>query len=103
MFFQRLVIAVAVLGGQGVIRMDLAAGQSPGVDRRTMATAHEPGPARLSPEAAFIYKCVKMRPRALNWQQIPWLVDLPEAVRQAKDQNRPLLLWLSDDEPLERC
>ena len=51
-----------------------------------------------------MYKYVKRRlPGELKWQQIPWLVDLPEAIRQAKAESRPILLWVSGDDPLERC
>jgi hypothetical protein len=104
MFFKRVVIAVAVLVGHGVIGTDLAAGQSPGVARRTTATAQEPGPGRLAPKAAFMYKCVTLRsPGGFKWQRTPWLTELPEAIRQAKAEHRPLLLWVTDDDPLERC
>lgn len=55
-------------------------------------------------EAARMYSFVK-KPRAgeLQWQQIPWLVDLAEGIRLAKEENRPLLLWVSGDDPLEKC
>lgn len=39
----------------------------------------------------------------LPWKQIPWLTDLEQAIQQARKEKRPLLLWGSDDEPLERC
>jgi hypothetical protein len=60
--------------------------------------------ARLSPEAARMYACVKKtRPGELRWQQIPWLTDLREGMRRAAAEQRPLLLFVSGDEPLERC
>jgi hypothetical protein len=31
------------------------------------------------------------------------LVDLPEAIRLAKEEGRPVLIWATDDEPLDRC
>ncbi len=39
----------------------------------------------------------------LKWQRIPWMTDLAEALKVAKHEGRPVLLWGSDDEPLERC
>ena len=79
----------------------LAAGQSP--DNAGRAGQSAVG-LSLPPAADTVYKYIKLRgPNDLKWQQIPWLVDLPEAVRQAKAENRPILLWLSDDDPLDRC
>jgi hypothetical protein len=103
MFFMRWGIAAAVLAGLGTSGMGLAAGQSPGGARRP-ATAQKRVPARLAPKAAFMYKCVMERPPgSLKWQRIPWLGDYPEAIRQARAENRPLLLWVADEDPLERC
>ena len=46
-----------------------------------------------------------IRPPAeqVRWQQIPWLTDLPNALRVAREEKRPLLVWASDDDPLDRC
>ncbi len=46
---------------------------------------------------------IKPRPGEFKWQQIPWLVDLGEGIRLAREEKRPLLLWVSGDDPLERC
>lgn len=46
---------------------------------------------------------IKPRPDELKWQQIPWLVDVVEGVRLAKEENRPIFLWATTDDPLERC
>jgi hypothetical protein len=86
-------LAAAVLVGVGASGTESVAGQSP-------ARA----PAGLSPAAAAIYRYVKAeKPGELNWQRTPWLSDLPEAIRQAKAEHRPLLLWITADEPLDRC
>jgi len=104
MLFKKLGIAAAVLVGWGVAGTGLAAAQSPGVARRPTATAQGPDTARLSPKAAVIYRYVKMRkPEDFKWERVPWLTDIPEAIRQAAVENRPLLLWITADEPLERC
>jgi len=42
-------------------------------------------------------------PAQLKWQQIPWLTDLAEGLQVAEREKRPVFLWGSDDEPLERC
>ena len=59
---------------------------------------------RLPPDAARVYAAIKTaHPGEFKWQQIPWLLDLEEGLRLAKKENRPLLLFVSGDEPLERC
>ena len=104
MYFKRWEVTLAVLVGLGAIGIGFAIGQSPGVARRTAPTASGPSTARLSPQAALVYNYVKMQmPGELKWQRTPWMVDLPEAVRQAKAENRPLFIWATDDDPLERC
>jgi hypothetical protein len=104
MSIKRPGIAAALLVGMGTMGVGWAAGQSPGLARRTTATARGSGMARLSKEAAGIYQYVKLRaPGELNWQRIPWLTDLPEAIRQARAEDRPILLWVGGDDPLDRC
>ncbi len=39
----------------------------------------------------------------LKWQRIPWMTDLAAAHRAAQQERRPLLLWVTGDDPLERC
>lgn len=61
-------------------------------------------PPGLSAEAARMYRLVKTPHRGeLGWQKVPWLTDLDEAMRLAKAENRPLVLWVSGDDPLEKC
>jgi hypothetical protein len=104
MFFPRVRIAAAVLAGLGAIGWVDAAAQGPGVAGRAAAAVPGAGGPRLSPAAAAVARYVKARrPGELNWQKIPWLADLPEAFRQAKAENRPVLLWATDDDPLDRC
>src|SRR5437763_11305638 len=63
-----------------------------------------PGAGRLSGDAARMYGFVKTpHPGELKWRQIPWLTDLREGMRQARAERRPLLLFVSGDEPLEKC
>jgi hypothetical protein len=63
-----------------------------------------PATDRLPADAARMYGFVKTpHPGELKWQQIPWLTDLRQAIRQARAERRPLLLFVSGDEPLEKC
>ena len=65
----------------------------------------------LSAGAAFaqvdslIRRATVIKPAAaeLRWQQIPWLLDLAEGCRIARMERRPIFLWVTGDDPLERC
>src|SRR5262249_54927293 len=66
--------------------------------------APDDDPSRLAKDAAQIHKSVKeLLPGELKWQEIPWMLDLKEGIRLAKEEKRPLLLWVSGDDPLEKC
>jgi hypothetical protein len=58
-----------------------------------------PGPAELIKLATTI----KPSAAANKWQQIPWLTDLTEARRLAREEKRPLFLWTVFGEPLDEC
>jgi hypothetical protein len=108
MFSSKLRFGAAVVLGLGVTGMGFALGQSHGVARHSSrASANgnaSTAPARLSASARLIYRYVKLgHPGEYNWERVPWLVDLTEAIQQAKAEDRPLLLWTTDDDPLERC
>lgn len=67
-------------------------------------------PADRHPDAALLPKATRqlydettLFPRRTKWLTIPWLRDLGEAVRAAKVERRPVLIWVSGDDPLERC
>ncbi len=82
---------IVVTAGAVAAGMDLPAHPSSGADR-------------LPADAARMYGFVKTpHPGELQWQQIPWLTDLREAVRQARAEHRPVLLFVSGDDPLEKC
>ena len=60
--------------------------------------------ARLPAPAARLYADTTLFPRPTKWRdRIPWVLDLGEGVRLAREEWRPLLLWTSGDDPLERC
>ena len=46
---------------------------------------------------------IKPAPDELRWQQIPWVTDLAEGQRLAQTERRPIFLWVTGDDPLERC
>src|SRR5215831_4948154 len=86
-------LAPLIVGTAGAV----AAGDEVPADRN-------PGAERLPADAARMYGFVKTpHPGELKWQQIPWLTDLREAMLQAKVESRPLLLFVSGDDPLEKC
>ena len=58
---------------------------------------------RLPASQQKAYKVIKPTSADLKWRQIPWLTDLAEGIKLAKAEKRPLLIWTSGDEPLERC
>ena len=59
--------------------------------------------SRLPAEVARRYAYLKLGSDNIKWKQIPWVLDLSGAIRVAKEEKRPLLLWVSGDDPLERC
>ncbi len=90
--------AIGVLALFVVVTADAAATGADAADGRN------PGAERLPADAARMYGLVTTpHPGELKWQQIPWLTDLREAVRQARAESRPLLLFVSGDDPLEKC
>ena len=91
-----------------VYRLTLAialAGVFPGLARADIrAVSAKDEVARLPVAAAHLYADTTLCPRPTRWRNgIPWLVDLDQAIRQAKKEKRPILIWVSGDEPLERC
>jgi hypothetical protein len=82
--------ALFVLGGVAVRGDSRPAGAHPDV-------------ARLPKEAAQLYADTTLFPRPTKWLDVPWLLDLNEAIRVAKAEKRPVLIWVSGDDPLERC
>lgn len=58
----------------------------------------------------ILKKAAAIRPHAhdLVWRQIPWCTDPTDALKQAREEKRPLFVWLAggrdrDGSPLERC
>lgn len=62
-----------------------------------------PDVSRLPRDFARLYADTTLFPRPTKWLTVPWLLDLKEGIRLAKAENRPVLIWVSGDDPLERC
>jgi len=70
------------------------------------ACAAEPVPEL----AELLKKAAPYRPGNgdLHWREIPWYDDPAAALKQARDEKRPLFVWVAggrdrDGTPLERC
>jgi hypothetical protein len=61
--------------------------------------AQNPAPDALTKRAALL----KPASTQLKWQRIPWLGSLVQAQQIAQREGRPLFLWVSSDDPLDRC
>jgi hypothetical protein len=46
---------------------------------------------------------VKPAAKELAWLKIPWVLDLNAAQKTAQTERRPIFLWVTGDDPLERC
>ena len=57
------------------------------------------------PAEALARRATLIKPAAdeLRWQRVPWLIDLAEGQKRAQAEGRPILLWVTGDDPLERC
>jgi hypothetical protein len=59
---------------------------------------------RLPAAAARLYADTTLFPQPTKWRDaIPWVLDLHKGIQLAREEKRPLLIWTSGDDPLERC
>ena len=49
------------------------------------------------------YNAIIPAEKDLKWKKIPWLLDLEQGMKLASEEKRPLVLWVSGDDPLDRC
>ncbi len=62
------------------------------------------GQAKADPSQVLTrFLAMKPADQHFEWKQIPWETDLEKGLAIAKKENRPLFLWGSDDDPLDRC
>ena len=67
------------------------------------APAQARKPLPTSAELAQLAAVIKPSAAANKWQQIPWLTDVNDARKLAKEEKRPLFLWTVFGEPLDEC
>ena len=67
--------------------------------------SEEPGPGQNDSWNQLVQQAAVVRPTAkeLAWLNIPWVLDLKAAQTTAKVEGRPIFLWVTGDDPLERC
>lgn len=71
-------------------------------DVRPVSTKDDVG--RLPATSAQLYADTTLFPQPTKWRDaIPWVLDLEAGLRLARAEKRPLLIWTSGDDPLERC
>ena len=69
----------------------------------TVTWAEEPPSRPTTEELARRAVAIKPTAAELKWQRIPWVMDLTEGLKLAQTEKRPIFLWVTGDDPLERC
>ena len=70
----------------------------PGVSR-----TEEPSPGQNVAWNQLVERAAEPTAKELAWLTIPWVLDLKAAQTTAKAEGRPIFLWVTGDDPLERC
>lgn len=85
--------------GPALTRPDPGPATAPGSDVAQALDKARPDLAELERRATQI------RPTAAEqrWKDIPWMTSVVEAQKVAQAEKRPVLMWISDDDPLDRC
>ena len=82
----------------------VAAGEyGPARDVLAQAPAEAKQPSPSAAELTQLAAVIKPSAKANQWQQIPWLTDVTEGRKLAKEEKRPLFLWTVFGEPLDEC
>ena len=66
----------------------------------TTALSAHGGPTLSDSEYASVLKTVRPAPGDDKFDQVPWLISLWEARKQAAKEGKPILLWEMDGHPL---
>ena len=80
-----------------------AGGYGPARDVLAQAPAEAKQPSPSAAELTQLAAVIKPSAKANQWQQIPWLTDVAEGRKLAKEEKRPLFLWTVFGEPLDEC
>jgi hypothetical protein len=82
-----LLIAGAIVGSAGLIYEPRASGQPKGAPPK-------PSPLPISPvHFARLHQLIKPGPGELRFHEIPWLLDITQARKQAAALGKPILVW----------
>ena len=96
-----------VLGARWLLRVAIlvVAAGALGSGRDVLAQAPAEGrqPSPSAAELTRLATVIKPSAEANKWQQVPWLRDVTEGRRLAKEEKRPLFLWTVFGEPLDEC
>jgi hypothetical protein len=70
-----------------------------------VSRTEEPGPGHNDAWDQLLERAAVIRPagRELEWLKIPWVLNLKAAHQTAQAEGRPIFLWVTGDDPLERC
>jgi hypothetical protein len=70
-----------------------------------VSRTEEPGHRTDPTWSQLVERAAVVKPTAkeLAWLNIPWVLDLKAAQTIAKAEGRPIFLWVTGDDPLERC
>ena len=96
-----------VLGARRLLRVAVlvvaAGAHGPARDVLAQAPAEARQPSLSAAELTRLATVIKPSAEANKWQQIPWLRDVTEGRKLAKEEKRPLFLWTVFGEPLDEC
>ena len=46
-----------------------------------------------------VLAAIRFRPPREQWTEIPWRPNLAEAIEEAREQDKPILLWMMNGHP----
>jgi hypothetical protein len=92
----KVVKACLLAAGLGTLALQM------GVNAQTPAR-DTAGTSPSLEELAKMAAIVKPKLDEEKWQNIPWITDVKEGQRLAKEEKRPILLWTILGEPLDEC
>ena len=102
MSLTKLVVGARRLRYVGVLVV-AAGAHGPARDVLAQAPAEAKPPAPSAAELTRLATVIKPSAEANKWQKIPWLRDVTEGRKLAKEEKRPLFLWTVFGEPLDEC
>ena len=111
MFMSKIKVAAAVVlavgifaTGAGVFMHQLqVAAQTPAKETVQTPAADKKKDALTLEELAARATAIKPSERELTWLKTPWVLNLIDAQKMAKEERRPIFLWVTGDDPLGRC